>query len=373
MASVVDPFGLRDAAPEATAVIDGDRTVSYAELVALVAAAARDIGAAPAGLMVLGIDIALEPIVSYLAALSAGRTVLLVDPATSQDVVSTLMERYRPALVRGVAAAADVDPSGSPRTDLLPSGPTVLLGTSGSTGSPKVVRLPYVAVDANASSIAAALQLGPTERAALSLPLFYSYGLSVLNSHLRVGATVVAARDAVTSRPFWTTFDGAGCTSFAGVPYTYAMLQRMRIRPADHPSLRTMTQAGGKLDVDTRRHFHAAMSEVGGRFIVMYGQTEATARMSVLPHECFHDHEASVGWAIPGGRFEIVDPDGRPCDVGVEGDVVYEGTPSRSPTWSRPINSVADSTRETEDGWPPTGPCGSPGGRSGSARSSARV
>lgn len=258
-------------------------------------------------------------VVAYLACQQAGVAVLLLDDGFPADSAAELLVRYRPALVLGEQGEVDGyapcgrDPlAGIVRervaTDAAEAHPDLglLLTTSGSTGSPKLVRLATSAVVVNARSIAAALGITPDDVAPTSLPLHYSYGLSILNSHLAAGATVVVTGESLVSRRFWELFDERRCTSLAGVPYSYQLLTRLRFRPDAHPSLRTMTQAGGRLGIDDACRFWDLMDEVGGRFHVMYGQTEATARMAVMPHDRFRDKPGSAGLAVPGGRFEVL-------------------------------------------------------------------
>jgi acyl-coenzyme A synthetase/AMP-(fatty) acid ligase len=251
--------------------------------------------------------------------------VALLDPSLEPVVLADLVERFRPAAVLGTdgepppgyapdsaAGAAWVrrDPGGTePHPDLA-----VLLATSGSTGNPKMVRLSRSAVLANARSIAEALGIGEDEVAPTTLPLHYSYGLSVLNSHLVAGAAVLVDGSGLMARTFWQSVDAHGATSLAGVPYHYEILRRLRFSPAAHPRLRTLTQAGGALRPDLVAEFAARMHEAGGRLFVMYGQTEATARMAVLPPDRLRDRPGSAGVPIPGGSFTIVD-----------GEIVYRG------------------------------------------------
>ena len=161
----------------------------------------------------------------------------------------------------------------------------LLLTTSGSTGSPKLVRQSYDNVFSNATSIASYLELDATERPITTLPMNYTYGLSIINSHLLVGATLLLTERGPLEREFWKFFREQEATSFGGVPYTYEILERLRFRMMSLPSLRTMTQAGGKLSVDLHERFAAYAAEQGKRFVVMYGQAEATARMGYLPAE----------------------------------------------------------------------------------------
>ncbi len=284
-------------------------------------------------------------VIAYLAALEAGHAVMLLDAAVRGDVLADLVARYRPEIVggstalsgaviealsaaygaprveRGVTVAARCSTSGgfiNPDLD-------VLLSTSGTTGSPKFVRLAGGAVSANALSIAAALSVSPSDRAVTSLPLHYSYGLSVLNSHLASGACIVLTEHGPLDRQFWGAVREFGCTSFAGVPYSYQILERIGFDRFDLPGLETMTQAGGKLDAGRVERFHKIMAKRGGRFFVMYGQTEATARIAVLPPELLLDKVGSAGRAIPGGRLEIEVEGVSASGPGTAGEIVYSG------------------------------------------------
>jgi len=186
----------------------------------------------------------------------------------------------------------------TPHADLA-----LLLATSGSTGDAKFVRLSHSNLCANARSIAGYLSLQPGELAAQSLPFHYSYGLSVLNSHLIAGASVALIRHSFMRPEFWEAVGEHGCTSFPGVPYMYETLQRLRVNPFRRPGLRTLTQAGGHLRPELVGHFHKFAAEAGGRMFVMYGQTEATARISYVPAERLAEKAGSIGVPIPDGEL----------------------------------------------------------------------
>ena len=181
----------------------------------------------------------------------------------------------------------------------------LLLTTSGSTGSPKLVRLSYENVKANAESIAEYLSIDENERPITSLPMYYSYGISVINSHYIKDATLLLTDHPVIQKLFWMFAQDEKATSIAGVPFTYEMLRRLRIFKMDLPYLKTMTQAGGKLNAKLAKEYIENAQATGKRFFVMYGQTEATARMSYLPLDKALEKYASIGIAIPGGRFAI--------------------------------------------------------------------
>lgn len=202
----------------------------------------------------------------------------------------------------------------------------LLLTTSGSTGSPKFVRQSYSNILSNAQSIASYLRLDETERPITTLPMNYTYGLSIINSHLLVGATILVTDKSLMQKEFWSFFKEQRATSFGGVPYTYEILNKLRFMRMELPSLRTMTQAGGKLTTELHAIFAAYAAENKKQFVVMYGQCEATARMGYLPAEMAVEKCGSMGIAIPGGKFTLIDVDGSPIkEVYQTGELVYEG------------------------------------------------
>ena len=202
----------------------------------------------------------------------------------------------------------------------------LLLTTSGSTGTPKYVRLTYANLRSNAESIAEYQQISEFDRAITTLPFSYSYGISIVNSHLLRGASLVLTEEGVLSHDFWDLLKDSGVTNFGGVPYTYQMLKRLHFNQMDLPSLRFISQAGGRLGANLQSEFGQICREKGIDFFVMYGQTEATARMSWLPPEYVLDKLGSIGQAIPGGQFELRDDAGKLInDSGVAGELYYQG------------------------------------------------
>lgn len=202
----------------------------------------------------------------------------------------------------------------------------LLLTTSGSTGSPKFVRQSYTNVLDNAKSIVKYLELDASERPITTLPMNYTYGLSIINSHLLVGATILVTEKGIMQKEFWAFFKEAEATSFGGVPYTYEMLDRLRFYRMQLPTLRTMTQAGGKILPELHEKFAKYAEEQDKKFVVMYGQCEATARMGYLPPEKAVEKKGSMGVAIPGGKFHLIDVDGKDIkDPFITGELVYEG------------------------------------------------
>ena len=203
----------------------------------------------------------------------------------------------------------------------------IMLTTSGSTGSPKFVRQSYKNVESNAKSIVQYLELNSSERPITTLPMNYTYGLSIINSHFMVGATLLVTDKGLMQKEFWKFFKGAEATSFGGVPYTYEMLERLRFFKMELPSLRYMTQAGGKLTPELHKKFAEYAEQKNVKFIVMYGQCEATARMGYLPAEKSLEKYGSMGIAIPGGKFKLIDVNGNDItEPHVTGELVYYGS-----------------------------------------------
>lgn len=202
----------------------------------------------------------------------------------------------------------------------------VLLTTSGSTGSPKLVRQSYNNISENTKAIIDYLRINENERAITTLPMNYTYGLSIIQTHIMAGATIILTKCNVFDRVFWQQFKLFEATSFGGVPYTYEMLNRLRFFNMDLPSLKTMTQAGGKLSAELHRKFAEYAINTGREFFVMYGATEATARMGYLPYQRSMEKYGSMGIAIPGGEFSLRDVDGQEIKNSDEvGELVYKG------------------------------------------------
>ena len=203
---------------------------------------------------------------------------------------------------------------------------SLLLGTSGSTGNPLMVRLSKENLMSNAISICQSLKLSNLDRALTTLPMNYTYGLSIINSQLHCGGSIVMSEATLMDRLFWDQVRDSGSTYFGGVPYTYEMLNRIGIRRLKGTSIRMLTQAGGKLSSEIATQVASSCKDLGILFYVMYGQTEATARMSVLPPESVLVRPSSIGVPIPGGAFRVVDlDDERELATGEVGELQYRG------------------------------------------------
>jgi len=280
-------------------------------------------------------------LLGYAAFINGGIVPVMLDAALERGFISALIESYKPDylwLPRNMAGEF----SGcyevcsiwgytllkTPYNNAFPiyEELALLLTTSGSTGSPKLVRQSYANIRANTESIVEYLEIDATERPITTLPMSYTYGISIINSHLWVGASIILTQKTLMQKEFWQQIKIYEATSFGGVPYIYEMLEKLRFFRMDLPALRTMTQAGGKLAPEFHRKFAEYAQANGKKFVVMYGQTEATARMSYLPAEKSLEKYGSMGIAIPGGEFSLIDVDGNViAEPDVVGELVYKG------------------------------------------------
>lgn len=250
---------------------------------------------------------------AYVSAIKSGHAVMLLAADLNEELLEQVIAQYKPKwivgrevyegyrfeedkLVREADVAVDIHP------DLA-----MLLSTSGTTGSQKFVRLSYENLHSNAESIIKYLEIDENERAVMNLPLSYSYGMSIVNSHLLAGATILLTDESVMEKSFWAFVKEQKATSIAGVPFTYRMLQRVGLTKMDLPHLKTLTQAGGRLNEKLVRHFGEWALANDKRFYVMYGQTEAAPRMSYIPYDKVLEKAGTIGVAVPGGELSVVD------------------------------------------------------------------
>lgn len=196
--------------------------------------------------------------------------------------------------------------------------------TSGSTGRPKGVMLSHKNLIANTESILGYLKLGENDRICNVLPFHYCYGLSLLHTHLKVGGSMVLNNNFMFLGLLIDDLKTFKCTGFSGVPSHYQiLLKKSSFFSDDLPYLRYLTQAGGKL----HNHFIQQICEAfpDKKFFVMYGQTEATARLSYLPAELALSKLGSIGKSIPGVELKIVDENNNEVQAGEEGELIARG------------------------------------------------
>ncbi len=275
-------------------------------------------------------------IVGYLSFLRKNHTIMMLDASVDDTLMQNLIEIYRPNFIweevistqNYVVTYKDCGLKVfNPKSLNLHPNLALMLSTSGTTGSPKMVKLTKENLYANTTSIIQYLDINSAHRAITNLPLYYSYGLSILNTHLKQGASIVITDESIMSKNFWNIFKTHNVTTLSGVPYHYEILRRIGLMKMDLPSLKYMTQAGGKLNQKLVKVYATWAKEKEIDFCVMYGQTEATARMSYLPTDKTLDKMDSIGIAIPNGTLQIKDLNNDQVidTANIEGELVYSG------------------------------------------------
>lgn len=278
-------------------------------------------------------------VLGYTAFIENRIVPVMLSAQLDEDLLHNLLDEYKPSYVwapksrlfsdmEEVYSAYDYMLLKTSYTEKYPLNDelALLLTTSGSTGSPKFVRQSYKNIETNTRQIVEYLRITADERPITTLPMNYTYGLSIINTHLSVGATILLTDKALMQKEFWTFLREGQATSISGVPYTYEMLDKLRFFRMDLPYLRCMTQAGGKLSLELHKRFAQYAQENAKRFIVMYGACEATARMGYLPAEKSLEKYGSCGIAIPNGKFYLLDVNDEIInEPDVEGELIYEG------------------------------------------------
>jgi len=303
------------------ALIQGQQQLTYEQLQKRIDDFSLQLAAFPA-LYFLRANNDIDSIVAYLACLQSKHVIMLLDPDVPQDKLEPLLDAYQP---NAVIANGMVEIRSTQQHNLS-SGLALLLSTSGSTGSPKQVALSLKNLQANAFSICEYLPIEASDTTITTLPIHYSYGLSVINSHLVTGASIVLNQDSMLRREFWQKIEQYQVSSFAGVPYNYEMLLRLRFTSMTLPSLKYFTQAGGKLEPEKISVLARFAQENNKQFFVMYGQTEATARMAFMDQDKAIVKPQAIGRAIPGGEFKLLADSGQTVKKAEQsGELCYRG------------------------------------------------
>ncbi|HSK25796.1 MAG TPA: non-ribosomal peptide synthetase [Jiangellales bacterium] len=285
------------------AVVQDGVAVTYVELARRTAEVARRLGPRRRLVAISG-GRDLGTLVSYLGALAGGHAVLLA--SDGEQVPAEVLRTYEPDVVlRGAHDDWRLEERHPGPVHELHPDLTLLLSTSGSTGSPKLVRLSHGNLQANAEAVAESLGIREDDRAVTTLPWHYCYGLSVVHSHLLRGATLVLTARSVVDACFWDLVRDQQVTCFAGVPHTFDLLERVGFSRMHLPHLRYVTQAGGRLGPEKVRHWSHVGRQGGWDLVVMYGQTEATARMAYLPPDLAEARPGAIGVPVPGGAFRV--------------------------------------------------------------------
>lgn len=317
------------------------------------------------GLALLYPDNSIRSVTVLLNLLRSRKALVLLSPQLDPDYKQKLEALYAPDIIY------DAERTVLPGYDTIMPAPGItlfkntqpaacalhpeirlLLSTSGTTGSPKLVKLSEENLVENARSIIDYLPVSGDDTTPLNLPLYYSYGLSVFTTNSIAGGTVVCTNRDVLQKEFWEEFAHYGFTSLAGVPYVYEMLYRIGFCKKEYPSLRYLTQAGGKLSAVMVKVFGEYALSRGKDFFVMYGQTEATARMAWMPPAALLQHSDAIGIAVKNGAFRIDAETGELIYSGPNVSGGYAVAPADLATFSssRELHT-GDLARQDEDGY----------------------
>ncbi len=280
-------------------------------------------------------------LLGYISFLSNSIVPVMLDSKIKQDFLDALISNYRPQylwlpnnrvsefvnsqIIFSIHNYSLLKLEDENNSDLHPD-LALLLTTSGSTGSSKFVKISYENLRANTEAICAYLSINEYDRPITNLPMWYSYGLSIINTHLIKGACLLLTSKTIIEKRFWDFFKNQNASSLSGVPYTYQILKKLNFSEMTLPSLKTLTQAGGKLNELENKYFSEYALKTGKQFYVMYGQTEATARMSYLPPEYAIKKMGSIGLPLPGAVFSLVGDIGNEIkEANCVGEIVYKG------------------------------------------------
>lgn len=284
-------------------------------------------------------DNSIAALLGYVGFYDHGRVCLLLDANLDSGLFQHLANIYKPQYVWFPESASPsinlkevvrlrsyvLGKTGWPAYDINEH-LSLLLTTSGSTGSPKLVRHKYGNLEANSRNVAKAFGWSAEERPICSLPMHYTMGLNVINTHLYVGATLLLSNLELTDRKFWQFIKEKKGTNFTGVPYSYEILQKLRFMSMDLPSLSTFCVGGGRMTEENFMEMAAYANTHNKRFISSFGTTETSARMACLQPEFALDKCCSIGKAIPEGILFLKDEHGTPVPNGEgSGELCYQG------------------------------------------------
>lgn len=302
---------------DSVAVITHDKTYTYNELSIIKFESLHK------ELILIVCKNTIEILTTYISAMNSGHALMLISVDINEELLNNIISTYQPKWIVGIEnfeGYEEVDGKLIRKQEVqmnIHPDLAILLSTSGTTGSQRFVRLSYENIRSNAKSIIQYLQIDENDRAVMNLPLSYSYGMSIVNSHLLAGASILLTEQSVMEKSFWEFIKEHQATSLAGVPFTYQMLRRIGFLKMELPHLKTLTQAGGHLNEKIVKVFAEYVKEQGKRFYVMYGQTEAAPRMSYIPSNRVLEKPNSIGIAIPGGELSI-DPE--------TSELIYKGS-----------------------------------------------
>lgn len=327
----------RKPASSVAAIDDAGGQVTYGELVSL---RNEMVAVLPARELLFCLcENRVGALAGFIALYDCKDVCLLLSAKIDKELLDTLYETYRPSYFwmpeskceestyktvfnyKGYALCKTGNEAPAMHQDL-----SFLMTTSGTTGSPKLVRHKYGNIESNAKNVAEVFGWPETERGIIDLPMQYTMGLNVINSHLYAGATVLLLEANLMNPKYWNFIKEQKGSNFTGVPFSYEILNRLRFWKMDLPYLTTLAEGGGKLSDTLFKTFADNAAEKGKRFFATFGTTETSARLAYLPPKDATTHIGSIGKAIPEGKLILVDENGKEItDTDVEGELLYEG------------------------------------------------
>jgi len=349
------------------ALVHGDNSLSYSELWTLaekVATLLRQQGLERGGRVVLIIENSPEYAALYYGVLLAGGVVVALNTAAKEDELNNWIAHAgatfgfaKPAVLNckssepakiflirrideGTQLIVSLDKISSmdihlQSCEINENDLAAIIYTSGTTGEPKGVMLSHKNLAANMASIREYLPIEADDRVLNVLPFYYSYGNSVLHTNLGVGATIVMENSMMFPAKVVESMQNHEVTAFYGVASTYAiLLSRAKLENYNLSSMRYVTQAGGPMPPAHIEQIMCAIPQ--SKFFMMYGQTEATARLGYIPAELINKKLGSAGKAIPGVELEIRDNNGHPVPYGTEGEIYAKGENIMQGYWKNP-------------------------------------
>lgn len=279
----------------------------------------------------------IEFITSYVGFLSKNLIPMLIDPKIEANFLKNLAANYSPNYIF-LPNSKKIDIENyekfvelkdhkifrikEEKNYYINKNLALMLSTSGSTGSEKFVRISHQNINDNTKKIVKYLKIKENHRTITTMPPFYTYGLSIINTHLYVGASIFITNASLIEKNFWINFRKQKINSFGGVPYFYEIMKRLNFKKMHFPSLKYFTQAGGPLNRELTKYFMNYAEKNNINFVIMYGQVEATSRMTYLPYKILKKKIGSIGIPIPGGKIRLK---GEKSENGKRGEIIYEG------------------------------------------------
>ena len=322
------------------ALICGEKKISYGNLFFASNELQKIINSNTVSLLVA--DNYSDFVVGYLAFLNKKNTInIIVDSSFSVEFIDKIIKSFKPNYIYSSKLEKHLDKqfqkirtynsfslycTNLPPHKNLNYKNFLLLTTSGTTESPKLVRLSKQNLINNINNISNNLKIKKNHTTITTMPLGYSYGLSILNTHLYKGAKIVINKLNILEKKFWEKIEKNKVNSFGGVPEFYDFLKKIGFKKKNYPSIKYLTQAGGKMSSSTLEYFQSVSKEKKIKFYTMYGQTEASPRMAILNWKMFLKKNGSIGQPLKNYRIELIDKKKNKIrKPNISGEIVFHG------------------------------------------------